>query len=264
MLIVDVITFLLGATILGLALYVMIDYAALGSVVSFSTVYISMAVGGVLILTACLGCLASRRGHKCLLGVYLIIITAALAAQIAATILISNFAGRLGGQDDLISSSITDEADRLMNNAIYSTYTTCCTGCVPNQNCTNILPYYNKTNGNCLDANTTFICQLVPNCANSTQDACFLNPDTIPPVAVDGGVCDLFESVKNNNVPLVGPAITGSCGGGSPNQYMADFVTYFNSVFYYFVIAFAVLCAIQFLNLMAAVFILCCSTEPPK
>lgn len=269
MLLVDFITFLLGCAILAVSIYAVVAYNYFQNLITFNTIYISMAVGGVLILVACFGCVASRRGHKGMLCIYLFVVTAALAAQIAATVLIANFAGALGNQSALISSSLTNQADILLNNAVYSSYTACCTGCPSAQNCTNIQPYYNQTLGNCFNSNTsTFICGLVPTCSDSdpNQQACFKNPGTsIPPVSIDQGICTTFQSLKNGtNVPLVGSALTGSCGGGSPLQYMHDFVAYFNSVFYYFIIAFGVLCGIQALNLLAACFILFCTNDRSK
>src|SRR5690349_19555907 len=110
MIFVDIITFLLGCAILGLAIYAVIGYSYMSVLVTLNTVYISMAVGAVLILISCFGCVASQRGHKTMLCIYLFFVTAALAAQIAATILVARFAGQLGAQGDMISGSITSAA----------------------------------------------------------------------------------------------------------------------------------------------------------
>ena len=260
MVFVDVITFLLGIAILGLTIYVVVDYSSFGTLVSFDTIYISIAVGVALIIVSIIGCIASQKGYKHLLCCYLFIVTAALAAQIAGTVLISRYAGQIDKQNKFLSGSITDAADRELNNAILSTYVACCIGCPAEQACTNIRPYYNLTLGNCF-ANNNTVCDPVPTCGvDPNQDGCFINPGTsIPPVNIDEALCNTFKTFKNGtDIALVGPATTGSCGGGDPNTYLNDVVDYFNSGFYWFIVGFGILCGIQALNLIAALFVLCC------
>ena len=272
MLFIDIITFLLGIAILGVSIYAVIEYSYFSSVLSFNTIYISMAVGGVLMLVACLGCVASRHGHKCLLCLYLVIVTLALAAQIAATILIADFAGALGSQSSLISSSITTSADQVLNNAILSTYVACCEGCPAIQGCNNGQTYFNDSLPFCTVGNVAGgaeICGPVPICNSSNPDAtdgCFQgNPTLIPPVSPDKAICVTFQQFTNaSNVPLVGNASTGSCGGGSPNQYIVNFVSSFHSPVYYLILAFGILCALQGLNLLAAMYVLACTRDYVK
>jgi hypothetical protein len=261
MLLVDFITLLLGLAIIGVSIYVLVAYASFGALVTMNTVYISLAVGVLLTFVACFGCVASRKGHKTLLCIYLCFITIALAGQIAATVLIANYAGQISLQSTIVTGSITSETDRLLNNAILSTYTSCCTGCPQPEGCNNAQPYFNKTQLECA-SNGVLICQMVPICTpnNVNDDGCYLNPGSLyPPVSIDQGLCDLFKTFTNSQgVPLVGSAPSGACGGGSPTQYTTDFVVYFNSIFYYFIIGFGVLCGLQGLNLLAAIFLLCC------
>lgn len=267
MIFVDIITFLLGITILALSIYVVVAYSFFSPIVSLNTVYISMGVGGVLMLVACLGCVASQRGHKGLLCCYLFIVTAALAAQIASVVLVSRYAGQLNSQGPALSGQITDEFDRTLNNAILSTYVSCCVGCPAEQNCTNAQTYFNVTLTPFCTVNSTRVCDPVPTCGiDPNQQACFKTPGAaIPPVSIDKGLCDTFQKFTNGSgVAIVGPQPTGACGGGSPAGYMASMVAYFNGVFYWFIVGFGILCGIQALNLLAAIFVLCCTTDRPK
>jgi len=265
MILVDIITFLLGCAVLGVAIYVLVTYSYFSSLVSINTVYISLAVGGALMLVACLGCVASQRGHKGLLCIYLFIVTACLAAQIASVILVSRFAGQIDNQSVLISGGIATAADQTLNNAILSTYVACCIGCPPEQGCNNQQEYFNATNPFCA-VNNTVLCQPVKPCAGANDDGCFINANgVVPPVSIDKGICDTFKTLKNGtNVALVGPMTLGSCGGGFPDAYINATVAYFNSIFYWFIVGFGILCGIQALNLMAAIFLLCCTNDRRK
>jgi hypothetical protein len=266
MILVDIITFLLGCAVLGVAIYVLVTYSYFSALVSVNTVYISLGVGGALMFVACLGCLASQRGHKGLLCCYLFIVTAALAAQIASVVLVSRFAGQINDQSVLVSGGIAAAADQTLNNAILSTYVACCIGCPTSQGCNNQQEYFNTTNPFCAN-NNTLICSPVEACAGPNSDGCFVNNagGKVPPVSIDKGVCDTFKGLRNGtNVPIVGSASSGSCGGGSPEAYINSVVGYFNGVFYWFIVGFGILCGIQALNLMAAIFLLCCTQDRPK
>lgn len=263
---VDIITFCLGCAILGVAIYAIAGYGYFSIVLNLNTIYISMAIGAVLILVSCLGCIASQKGHKGLLCCYLCIVTAALAAQIAATVLIARFAGQISFQGGAVSGAITAEVDRTLNNAILSTYVGCCIGCPPSQNCTNQLTFFNQTLPEC-SLNNVLICEPVQNCiGDPDQDACFINSNgVIPTIQPDQGLCNTFKSLKNSTgTPIVGNANEGGCGGGSPERYLNSFVDYFNGIFYWFIVAFGILCGIQALNLMAAIFLLLCVDDTRK
>jgi len=269
MILVDIITFLLGCAILGVAIYVVISYSYFQVLVSINTVYISMGVGAALMLVACLGCVARQRGHKGLLCLYLFIVTGALAAQIASVVLVSEYAGVIKDQGILVSGGITTSVDKELNNAILSTYVSCCLGCsaIAQTNCNNQQEYFNNSIGFCSVSGVT-VCSAVPTCSGTdpNQEGCFISPGTlIPPVSPDKGICTTFQTLNfNGSIPIVGPQVSGSCGGGSPQAYIKSFVTYFNTVFYWFIVGFGILCGIQALNLLAAIYLLSCTNDHTK
>lgn len=273
MILVDIITFLLGAAILGVAIYVLVSYSYFSILVSINTVYISLAVGGALMLVACLGCVASQRGHKGLLCLYLLIVAACLAAQIASVVLVSQYGGEISSQGSSVSGGLTQATSQELNNAILSTYVACCLGCssTGQTNCNNQQTYFNITLANCQATGgpspPPTICASVATCTtgDATQQACFVSPTKIPPVSPDQGICNTFATLHyNGTIPIVGSASTGACGGGSPQAYINSFVVYFNSIFYWFTVGFGILCGIQALNLLAAIYILSCTSDRAK
>jgi hypothetical protein len=99
LLFIDTITFLVGLTLLVLAAYAAYNYGSFVSLVNYNTIYITVAVGVVLIFVACLGCFASQKGHRMLLFCYLIIVLACLCAQIASAILVAQYLGKVSSID---------------------------------------------------------------------------------------------------------------------------------------------------------------------
>jgi len=268
MIFIDVITFLLGLAVIAAGVYVIITLQ--DAAFPVTDIYIEIGIGLALIFISFLGCFATRRGNSIALVFYLIIVIGALAAQIAAAILTANFLGAVKGIT-VPTTIISNTFNHVLVDSMLSVYTNCCSGC---PNSTALPDHCNNIPSDLLDKSTSFcnitanvICANVPQCINvfNPSDAnvtgCFFDVKNYPPYQYVPQVCEVFKRLSNGSIPIVGPADLGSCGAGSPVVFENQIVAFANQNGKYFIIAFSILAALQAINIIVGLTILCCSSN---
>lgn len=236
-----------------------VSYSFLLVLVPVDTLYISVGVGFILLFVGCFGCYAagdSRRGKRNALFCSISLVAVCLVLQIVSTVYFQQAVDLVIRQKSVVSGALTDEKQIYYDNAVLSSFTACCDGChAPSNNCTNAAAYYrNAANPFC--GNGT--CTSVQFCASASQDGCFSGTDQqlYPPVQIDQNLCRFFEHALVMNQsrgggPIVGYAASGSCGGGSPNQYSWDVLEYLAWYYAWALTGLTVLCVVQAGSLLA-------------
>lgn len=245
-------------------------YGAFAILLPLNVVYISIAVGAALIFLGFFGHYASnqaKHGSKCGLCVYIILVFACLAAQVASIVLFTQLDGLVTTQEPLISGSLDTESQKMLNNAILSTYVACCTGCNILAACNgdNVLPFYDHGLSNCNWGGAVPLCAPAIPCLVLDQTGCFNTGlgTGIPRIKVEENVCGALAQIElEDGKKLVGPAgVEGGCGGGNPTAYSANMLSWFGDKLKYVLIAMGILLAMQALNLLAALVICRTSTR---
>lgn len=191
-------------------------------------------------------------------------------------------------KDGLDRTNEVDEGDGVLNvlenqvakeaqDFMLSVYTTCCTGCVGVEGCedfnsteitgevfcvesflaANVAEGVEIEDDECIFAEICSADVLVAlNASDGLGLGCYTTLDEIPGFNVGVDTCTVFQELDINGRNLVGPAESGSCGGGDPAKFVKDVVRYFDNNF--FLIAFSWGTLIAFLSIawLAAVFMI--------
>jgi hypothetical protein len=235
------------------------------ALVPMTTIWISLGVGIGLVLSALIGfwgIMDSRRGVRKLLRCNIMLICICLAAQLASVVLFAQTSNLLVQQQRVNSTSIVDVNQIAFNNAILSSYTVCCVGCI---NCNNVQPFANATTPYCLPPNS---CSSVLGCANATTttaNGCYVgNTQGLnTPVLIDKGVCTYFQTTKMLNTFIVSATSSSGCGQGSPGTYLFTVLQYLFGVYNEAFIGLLVLAILQGGNLVVSIGVFYHSKPPP-
>ena len=258
---VDLLQLLLGLAIIGFALYVIIQGALNGAInIVATTAYIMLGVGAGLVVVSCLGCMISRRGESFSLRfVYFAIALGALGASIAATVLIANYVGVLSLQGTTAASGITGAFNTGLNDFLLSSYVFCCTGCPslgPLGVCNTAVPaQYQSVQPNCEVAGIPD-CSPASHCSSSSSTGCFIST-VVPAYQIDSSLCSLFGAASYNGHAVVGPANSGSCGGGAPSAYMSELGKFLSQNFLYIEYAAIAFTCLQGVGVIASLVLVC-------
>lgn len=117
-----------------------------------------------------------------------------------------------------------------MNNVVLSIFIKCCSGCPGRHLCDNPNPdsFANYSLSYCAYPSN---CTVPGPCTLKGQDSCFVDRTdiwrsgvnlTIPSYSIDSMICRDLQTLSVHGVTLVGPAILGSCGGGSPAAFRSS------------------------------------------
>ena len=197
---------------------------------------------GIVASVLCVACAANtfsalRRVSRPQLGCSVLVAVLLIAFQITAAVTTYNFAMQLNvGDPTQPSGSYTAFSDIVINNLVYSTYIQCCSGCPTGCNSTSPGAYANYTLPNCAAPQNQ--CEVPGLCAGPTANDCFVYPAQhrypirIPPVNVVQEVCQDLSMLTMRGIPIVGPANTGACGGGSPAVFLSVLADYVESAMY--------------------------------
>jgi hypothetical protein len=196
-----------------------------------------VAAGVLTIFLSMFGCFTTLFRSRQILMCYLAVFCMVWIVQVIATAGVGGFSGMLKMKDEsLPSSSLTFPLDIQIQNAAFSAYQRCCSGC-PNDTITNAPVCNNQYDDswvpyvlpNC--QSTIIQCQFVQACSNNTLNKCFKflpkEPVIVPAYYVDSTTCDMLSSAQVTNsqgqkVRIVGHVDTGSCGGGDPSVFLKN------------------------------------------
>jgi len=197
-------------------------------------------VAGVLtVFMSLMGCFAALLQSRPLLCCYLCVFTTVWSIQVAAAAITFSYSQQLNVKAGAVpSGSLTAYSDIQINNAVFSVYQRCCTGCPPNvYPCNNPFPdtYVNSTLAFCQSPST---CTYVVPCASASSGQCFKYagsaPVVVPPYSPDGTVCSVLQSLSTTNpsgntVKLVDYAVNGGCGAGNPTVFLQNMANYLST-----------------------------------
>ena len=197
---------------------------------------LGVVAGMLTLLMSLVGCAAANSQSRPALCCYMCVFAVAAAVQIAAAVGMVTFSNQLEINQSVPSGALTSYSQIQVQNAAFSLYQRCCTGC-PTGQCNNPSPdsWVNTTLPNCMG---TTRCTLMFPCSNSTQAKCFKylpnEPVIIPPYPVDGSICAAMSALRTTNargiaVFIVGPADQGGCGGGDPSAFLQNLDNYLSN-----------------------------------
>ena len=203
---------------------------------------LSGVVGAFMVLSALLGFVVMRSRKPAPYFAFTAYTLALFLAELVLIVYVLTLIQRVGSLSTptLYSANITDATTRVVSDFVYSTYVTCCTGCVPSV-CGRTL---NSTTY-CDQTLPTPRCAWVYPCsvpAGSNSKVCFWGtrnasaPTAItPPFDVSASLCDMLRNAGwgATNKPVVGDigvdsAGISSCGAGVPQTYalaMSDWLS---------------------------------------
>jgi hypothetical protein len=197
---------------------------------------LGIATGVFTLVMSLLGLCAAMLQRKCILAIYVCFFVIIISLQLASASGIMYFSSTFKMRDDSYpSGALTAPQDIVINNAVFSLYTQCCTGCPANAACNNTqIPasIVNRTTINCYNQN----CRMVGSCDSVTQTKCFVFPNStvvtswgispqpvlVPPMVFDPRMCTSILNYAQgpDGKLVVGPAIQGGCGGGDPKAFL--------------------------------------------
>ena len=199
---------------------------------------LGVVAGMLTLLMSLVGCAAANSQSRPTLCCYLCVFITVWATQIAAAAGMVSYSNQLQVANGHVpSGALTSYSSIQIQNAAFSLYERCCTGCAPLV-CNNPSPdsYVNYTLPYCAPPNS---CLFVYPCQNATQDNCYNfftagEVALVPPYPVDGSLCPTLASLSTANatgqtVSLVGNASLGGCGGGNPANFLLNLDLYVSS-----------------------------------
>jgi len=250
-----------------------------GGLVSNNVSAVGIAAGLLTLLLSILGCIAAAARNNRLLACYLIGFLIIVCIQIGAAVSMTNYSNALQIRDEgKPSSQLTFGPDIAINNAAFSVFLKCCSGCPPPNTvlsspntglyigCNNPDPtsFNNYTLTNCLQPGTnTRICSVLKPCDVSSEAKCFVyypgDPVIIPPISVANTVCTALSVLYiGNSSYIVGPAWQGSCGGGDPVVFLKQMDTFVSDSLIGIASFFTFVAVIEAITLPAGFYLLCC------
>ena len=245
------------------------------SVVARNVAWVGVFASMLTILVSFIGCFAAQTGHRSILFCYVAAFTFILGCQIAAAVTMSNYANQLQiTNPNAPSGSLTNYGDVNINNAVYSVYQKCCTGCPmpnvqqPDSTCNNtwVGSWQNATSPNCdpvLCGPTGSGVFVKGACASASSDVCYKffpgDDNSVPPAIIDQSLCSALAQLTTNGKSIVGPMNnTVSCGGGSPKVFLANMSAYVRNALYGVAVVYIIVAFFEALILPAAIYVLCC------
>lgn len=198
---------------------------------------VGVIAGLLTVFMSLMGCVAAALQSRPALCCYLVIFVIAWCVQVAAAGAIMAYSQQLSLKNpNTPSSQLTAYDDIQIQNAAFSVYQRCCTGC-PNKVCNNPSydSYVNKTLPLCAGKTA---CQLVVPCSATVTAKCFRylpgDPLVVPPYSPDRSVCNILGYLSTTNpsgktVYLVDYADNGGCGGGDPTVFLKNLDTYLST-----------------------------------
>lgn len=187
--------------------------------------WLGMVVGMFTLCVALFGVWSVKKQKRHFLFCYLIMFIVVLLLQIASVASIMSFSQQIELSENVASGSLTSASDVGINNAVFSLYTKCCSGCPVGCNNTQVDAFNPGTLPNCLGK---LPCQYVTPCVSRQQDKCFnffvkTRPGplqvVIPTDAIDTRLCTLMSRLSYGGRALVGPVDDGGCGQGDPSSF---------------------------------------------
>jgi len=198
-----------------------------------------IAAGALCVCASAIALLAYYRRSFWLLAVAAVISVALIVLQIFVAIAALEYTEALGmAKRDLGSLSATSYGDVMINNAVLSAFIKCCSGCTSGCDNPDLSTFDNYTLPNC---QAPSVCVEPVPCRQPTDQDCFILHDKlyrnnngeqqvfIPTNLIEDFICTDLASLSLAGVPLVGPASQDSCGGGSPDQFLNDVMSYFKA-----------------------------------
>jgi hypothetical protein len=264
----NIITAVLGLAFLCASLYAEGQTTGNGwsAIVARNVAWVGVFASLLTMFASCVGCWAATTGRRNVLCCYLCFFTLIFAFQVAAAVSMSQYSKQLRVQDaSVLSGALVSQADVNIMNAVFSVYQKCCSGC-PNNACNNPQTgaFVNATNANCLQANCQYVTSV---CQSTTQDKCwnFLGqPPLLPPYVIEDQLCQAMSTLQLNGIKLVGPAQSGSCGGGDPKVFWTNLNMYVSGTVYGVAIFYIIVAFFESLILPAGIYVMFCTkTETP-
>jgi hypothetical protein len=216
-----------------------------------------------------IGCVGAAAKQKRMLCCYLFGLMIVLFFQIGAAVAMTNYANALQIRDErgvsTASSLLTFPPDIAINNAAFSAFMKCCSGCPSGCNNTTPGSYVNATLPNCA-GNTT--CHLLTPCDVALEPKCFIYPKgsaniQVPPLVIPDTLCSALGViwVGTPSHPIVGPADKGSCGKGDPIMFLQDMDTFVGDSLFGVAAFFTFVAVMEGLALLAGLYLLFCAKQ---
>jgi hypothetical protein len=248
--------------LLGLIMLIVSEATAtyLSSGTIFPQRYVGEAGGLILMMFSVIGICAVREDMPRLFLCYVIWLIVVLLLEMVFAAGLMQVSGEFSFQQMLVSGAMTFPSDISVNNAIYSMFTQCCSGCPTKCNNPNANSYTKSTLSNCLNVN----CSYVGTCASSTSDACFNFYGTptaqqyVPPYTITQSVCSVLGEISYSGNYMVGPASLGGCGGGSAKQFSINLSSYVSGAMYSAGVGVAIIITIQ---MAVMLYVMCCTKK---
>lgn len=253
--------FILGAAMFAGGIYLQVEGAKYAGLYDSTAVWMLGGAGLGILLVSLMGCYGANERKAFYLGCYALLLFLLIVVQAVGAYFMFTYIGTIQAIDSgAVSSAISDVLAQQINNGVLSSYTKCCSGCSTAGACTReaAVEAIGNSTANC----PASACTAVEACPETNPPAAcfvFLDGDTVetPPFILDTAVCTALQTITYNETLLVGPAADGSCGGGVPKNYQNAVNGWAASQFGWFVVAGAVLAALQLLLLGAAMVAIC-------
>jgi len=262
-----------------------------GVVLSTGTVGVAIFAGLFMMINSFLGCYAAYSERRDLLCWYLLSMVVLCALQVIAAVVMLNYAARFTGTFSVASSLLKEPGDIVLNNALMSVYSKCCSGCntdaigqftngevttcpflssfgddFPTQNNGWTGSYCNQTVQHERHPSLGGVsCESPAPCTGTNPQFCFNYPSTgivkdfaYPPYYVEPGFCLVLSTVKPFGKPLVGFPQDGGCGRGSVQEFVAGVTEYFVPTMRAAGVTFFVIFLFTGMAILAGVYIMCC------
>ena len=196
-----------------------------------------VVAGIITIFMSLMGCVAALLQSRAALCCYLVVFVIAWCLQVAGAAAIMAYSTQLSLKNpNTPSAQLTAYDDIQINNAAFSVYQRCCSGCT-NNICNNPSPdsWSNRTQIYCQGKTP---CQVVQVCTQPTQAKCFKYQTgekvVVPPYSPDRSVCSILNNLattgpNGKTVYLVDYADNGGCGGGDPSVFLRNLDKYLST-----------------------------------
>jgi hypothetical protein len=201
-------TFILGIVIIAYAIYLLVEFGDLKEGISTFPILAPLVVGVILLFVSGLGIYGAKQRNKFILIIYIVIVLLITLFVFGSGVSLLVYGGYL---DNVQGGEISGEIEADIVDFELAVFQKCC---VDTGNAAPILQ--------CPQAGVCF--------TDAENLAFFLDK-------IDEKVCIALENVDINGIPLVGVNSTGSCGGGSADnfvngisQYLKDNIVTLGSV----------------------------------
>jgi len=227
--------------------------------------YWGIFAGILMILTSLSGIYAIQNQLKHLMFAYVLSMVLVLCLQMAFSNSLDGLSKKFEIQEKVASGALSHISDVEINNAVFSVYTKCCSGCPSGCNNTNPASFSPVVLPNCANS----LCEFVGACESHLQDKCFnyfrlpgqfLRPNVeLPPDAIDDSVCTVLSRLSYGSQALVGPVQQGGCGMGDARNFHLTLALYVSARTYGCAIAVGFLVAIELIVMLVSMYLVFCA-----